>query len=86
MTDTPKQLRATPPQVATLAILEHCIGILSLSETQLKHTAPVASALKDARLVLEKAHEAFVDSLSSTISIAAPSELAEAVKSLVQAP
>lgn len=79
-----RQLRLTPPQMSALAQMEQIIGFIEVTAALTQGITPVAYALTSAASELKAAHERYVSSLASTVSIAAPSELAEAVKGLVR--
>lgn len=77
-------LRLSPQQVAALTAVEVVIGVLDMVAVSVRPTAPqLAMACAKASDDVRKAHEAYVAESQRTVSIAAPSEMAEAVKSLV---
>jgi len=77
-------LRLNPKQVAALAVAEVAIGFLDMTAQSLRETTPqLAIACAKASDTVRAAHEAFIAESQRTVSIAAPSEMAEAVKTLV---
>ena len=85
MSDTKPQIRLSPPQMAALMLAESHIDMLdteAVRQRALKADA-LAVAYAAAADSLRKAHEAYLASTQSRVSIAAPSEMAEAVKSVV---
>ena len=75
-------LRLNPQQVAALAVTEIAIGILDMTAGATRGSS-LSLAIAKASDDIRKAHEAFIAETQRTVSIAAPSELAEAVKTLV---
>lgn len=88
MSDTPKPatVRLSPPQLAALCLIEQSIfGLANTAQMARALKAdPLALACAEAGEALKKAHEEFFKATQTRVSIAAPSEMAEAVKALVQ--
>jgi len=80
MTDVatpPKPIRLTPQQAVALARMEQLINFIDLTAATTQDVTSVAQALTSASESLKAAHERYVASLQSTVSIAAPSDIAK---------